>query len=170
MIRLNDEYKTRINEKNLNRYYPDKGGEYFVIYIEFAGSHSHLLYKSKELRDKDIKLLDKIIDVKSIEDKANAYPHELDALKFAMSGIKKECELVSEGEDDLVKKEEYITWEDVESGKSLTTYIKALLNGKTVFVRWNDVTIRLYDEEDGLIIASIYDEDLFNALKLKKVE
>jgi hypothetical protein len=44
------------------------------------------------------------------------------------------------------------------------------LNGKTVFVRWNDVDIRLYDEQDGLIIACIYDEDLFNALKLKKVE
>jgi hypothetical protein len=69
-----------------------------------------------------------------------------------------------------VNKEEYITWKDVESGKSLATYIKALLNGKTVFVRWNDVDIRLYDEQDGLIIACIYDEDLFNALMLKKVE
>jgi hypothetical protein len=103
-----------------------------------------------------------LFEVKSIEDKANAYPHEVDALKFAMSGMKQESE--------PVKEEKYLTWKDVESGKSLTTYIKALLNGKTVFVRWNDATMRLYDEEDGLIIASIYDEDLFNALMLKKVE
>jgi hypothetical protein len=166
MIRLNDIDKTVIDESKVDAYY-GYGEDKTCIYL---GGTIYVDYNSKEARDKDIELLDQLFDVKSIEDKANAYPHELDALKFAMSGIKKECELVSEGEDDLVKKEEYLTWKDVESGKSLTTYIKALLNGKTVFVRWNDVDIRLYDEQDGLIIACIYDEDLFNALMLKKVE
>ena len=166
MIRLNDEYKTRINEKNLNRYYPDKGGEYFVIYIEFAGSHSHLLYKSKELRDKDIELLDKIIDVKSIEDKANAYPHELDALKFAMSGIKKECELVSEGEDDLVKKEEYLTWDEVCNKKG--EFFSAEISYVLVTVVYNSREIAIFN--DNAIASFVYDKDLFNALKLKKVE
>ena len=170
MIRLNDEYKTRINEKNLNRYYPDKGGEYFVIYIEFAGSHSHLLYKSKELRDKDIKLLDKIIDVKSIEDKANAYPHELDALKFAMSGIKKECAPVKKSKPEIrvnIMQEEYITWEEVMQSE---TRIKGKLANELVEIQSlhsdNSVVISI----NSNVASFVYDEDLFNALKIKKVE
>jgi hypothetical protein len=158
MIRLNDIDKTVIDESKVVAYY-GYGEDKICIYL---GGTIYVDYNSKEARDKDIELLDKIFDVKSIEDKANAYPHEVDALKFAMSGMKQESE--------PVKEEKYLTWKDVESGKSLTTYIKTLLNGETVFVRWDDATIRLYDEKDGLIIASIYDEDLFNALKLKKVE
>lgn len=171
MIRLNDINKTVIDEKKTNMYMGRQYTNYdtdtptfenkYELYISNERIGITIQYATKEARDKDIELLDKLFDVKNIEDKAYAYPHEIDALKFAMSGIKKASEPA---------KEEYLTWKEVESGKSLTTYTKALLNGKTVFVRWNDLGIRLYDEEDGLITAAFYSADLFNALRLKKVE
>ena len=170
MIRLNDINKTVIDEKEIKAYSGCEGDLFEIeeISLLVGKTHINFRYDSKETRDKDIELLDKIFDVKDIEYKANAYPHELDALKFAMSGMKQESKLVSEGEYDPVKKEEYLTWDYVRRRKP--TYIKALLNGKKVHVVLKDMFIRLFDEDENYINATIYDEDLFNALMLKKVE
>lgn len=165
MIRLNDINKTVIDEKTIEIYnaYKDymydhdteKNKDVEAIELRTSNGGITVRYDSKEARDKDIELLDKIFDVKSIEDKANAYPDEIDALKFAMSGIKKECEPV---------KEEYITWEDV---KQVEGTIKAELpNGAVREMFYNDYDKHIYIKQG----VYIYDEDLFNALKLKKVE
>jgi len=162
MIRLNDIDKTVIDESKVVAYY-GYGEDKICIYL---GGSIYVDYNSKELRDKDIELLDKLLDVKSIEDKANAYPHEIDALKFAMSGIKKESKLVSEGEDDLVKKEEYLTWDEVCNKKG--EFFSAEISNVLVTLLYNGHEITIFN---GNAIASfVYSKDLFNALKLKKVE
>jgi hypothetical protein len=153
MIRLDDIDRTVIDESKVVAYY-GYGEDKTCIYL---GGTIYVDYNSKELRDKDIELLDKIFDVKSIEDKANAYPHELDALKFAMSGIKQECE--------PVKKEEYLTWD----------YVKQFECGVNSYLPEGSICKVYYEEGNDRIQLGagrgyIYDEDLFNALKLKKVE
>lgn len=162
MIRLNDIDKTVIDESKVVAYY-GYGEDKICIYL---GGSIYVDYNSQEQRDKDIELLDKIFDVKSIEDKANAYPHEIDALKFAMSGIKKESKLVSEGEDDLVKKEEYLTWDEVCNKKG--EFFSAEISNVLVTVVYNSREIAIFN--DNAIASFVYDKDLFNALKLKKVE
>jgi len=156
MIRLNDKYKTRINEKDINRYYAEgKEDVYITINIIICGDYEHLFYESKELRDKDIELLDKLLDVKSIEDKANE-SYDLGELQVL--------------EPEPTKKEKYLTWEEA---KKYATMIKAKLpNGEIALISWNDCCIYMYDEvnREYRINATIYDEDLFNALMLKKVE
>jgi hypothetical protein len=168
MIRLNDNHKTRLNERNLSRYYKDKG-EYFLICIELAGSHSYLLYKSKEARDKDIELLDKIFDIKSIEDKANeekpSYKSKYEP-NYVL-GDSQECE-----PEPVLVEQEYLTWDYV---AEYNIPLKAKLpNGD---IR----TLRYEDNFDGLIgictrddnenySACFYDRETFNALRLRRVE
>jgi hypothetical protein len=165
MIRLNDNHKTRLNERNLSRYYKDKG-EYFLICIELAGSHSYLLYKSKEARDKDIELLDKIFDIKSIEYKANEEKPSYNP-KYEPNyvlGDSQECE------PKPTKEEKYVTWHDIEVS-ALTTRVE-MPNGDIRLVYYNNsekcIGVKSYYRND--CGAYIYDEDLFNALMLKKVE
>jgi hypothetical protein len=162
MIRLNDNEDSRINEKDINFYRPKYGLALFVITMVICGDVENLYYNDEQVRDKDIELLDKLFDVKSIEDKANAYPHEIDVLNYTMSGIKKECEPV---------KEEYLTWEEVEQSEKP---IKAQLpNGETHMIYYDDDNDRIEfigDYHSGIYGGCIYDEDLFNALKLKKCE
>jgi hypothetical protein len=159
MIRLNDIDKTVIDESKVVAYY-GYGEDKTCIYL---GGTIYVDYNSKELRDKDIELLDQLFDVKSIEDKANAYPHEIDALKFAMSGIKKECEPV---------KEEYITWDYV---KQYAMPLKVEMPNGDIKAIWYDnhfsgvIGILNPNDKDNYD-ACFYDEDLFNALLLKKVE
>jgi hypothetical protein len=160
MIRLNNASKTRINEKDINLYRPKDELGLPVITMVICGDAENLYYNNEQLRDKDIELLDQLFEVKSIEDKANAYPLEIDALKFAMSGIKKECE--------PVKKEEYLTWDEVKNSKKKIN-IK-FSNGDIHSVGYDEGNARIqffigFDYE-----GCIYEEDLFNALKLKKVE
>jgi exonuclease III len=158
MIRLNDIESTRVNEKDINYYKSVKETMTPTIKMVICGDINGLYYSSKELRDKDIELLDKLLEVKSIEDKANAYPHEIDALKFAiaMSDIKKEFAPV---------KEEYITWDYVKQFEcGVNTYLPEGSVCKVYYEEGND-RIQL-----GVGRGYIYDEDLFNALMLKKVE
>jgi predicted RNase H-like nuclease (RuvC/YqgF family) len=164
MIRLNDIDKTVIDESKVVAYY-GYGEDKICIVLSTS---LYVDYNSQEQRDKDIELLDKIFDVKSIEDKANAYPHEIDVLNYTVSGIKKECKLVSEGEYDPVKKEEYLTWEEVKNSKKKIN-IK-FSNGDIHSVGYDEGNARIqffvgYDYE-----GCIYEEDLFNALKLKRVK
>jgi hypothetical protein len=158
MIRLNDKDNSRINEKDIN-FYRVEGNESVCITINIiiCGDYEHLRYETKEARDKDIELLDKLFDVKSIEDKANAYPHEIDVFNYAMSGIKKENEPV---------KEEYLTWNSVTEGD-----VNSTIFGIDVRLRYNSYlnAIVLYKECDK-IVATIYDKDVFHSLKLKKSE
>jgi hypothetical protein len=159
MIRLNDINKTVIDEKSINEYYSQDEMGLNTIRMIIGGNYENVMYSTKELRDKDIELLDQLLEVKSIEDKANAYPHEVDALKFAiaMSDIKKEFAPV---------KEEYITWEEVENSKKK---IKVKMpNGdiKSIFYDDGSIVIARNDYREG----RVYNEDLFNALMLKKVE
>jgi hypothetical protein len=162
MIRLNDKDNSRINEKSIDYYITTNICDSIEIEIEIGRELYNFCYETKEARDKDIELLDKIFDVKSIEDKANAYPHEIDVLNYTVSGIKKENEPV---------KEEYITWEEVEQSEKP---IKAQLpNGETHMIYYDDDNDRIEfigDYHSGIYGGCIYDEDLFNALKLKKCE
>jgi hypothetical protein len=167
MIRLNDKDNSRINEKDINFYRVEENESVCItINIIICGDYEHLRYETKEARDKDIELLDKILDVKSIEDKANAYPHEIDVLNYTASGIKKESKLVSEGEYDLVKKEEYLTWDEVCNKKG--EFFSAEISNVLVTVVYNSREIAIFN--DNAIASFVYDKDLFNALKLKKVE
>jgi hypothetical protein len=162
MIRLNDIDKTVIDESKVVAYY-GYGEDKICIVLS---TNLYVDYFSPEQRDKDIELLDKIFDVKSIEDKANAYPHEIDVLNYTVSGIKKECKLVSEGEYDLVKKEEYLTWDEVCNKKE--EYFSAEISNVLVTVMYNGESIVIFT--DSSVASFVYDEDLFNALKLKKCE
>ena len=171
MIRLNDINKTVIDESKVVAY---SGYEQVNAYEERKDYHINFIFNSKlyveynsqEARDKDIELLDMLFDVKSIEDKAHAYPHEVDALKFAMSGINEESKLVSEGDYDPVKKEEYLTWDEVCNKKG--EYFSAEISNVLVTLLYNGHEITIFN---GNAIASfVYSKDLFNALKLKKVE
>jgi hypothetical protein len=112
-------------------------------------------YDSKEARDKDIELLDKIFDVKSIEDKAN---EEYDFGEFQVINPKP------------TKEEKYVTWHDIEVS-ALTTRVE-MPNGDIRIVYYNNsekcIGVKSYYRND--CGAYIYDEDLFNALMLKKVE
>lgn len=160
MIRLNDINKTVIDEKKINTY----GIVHLSISLLIGDFGLKLEYETDEARDKDIELLDKIFDVKDIEDKANAYPDEIDALKFAMSGIKKECEPV---------KKEYITWEEVAKQSENEIKVK-LSNGDIKKLKYDNTvycgSISINNISRGNTDGYIYDEDLFNALMLKKVE
>lgn len=156
MIRLNDINKTVIDEKSINEYYSQDEMGLNIIKMIIGGIYENVMYSTKKARDKDIELLDKLFDVKSIEDKANAYPHEIDALKFAMSGIKKECEPV---------KEEYITWD----------YVKQFECAVNAYLSEGSICKAYYEDDNdriqlGVGRGYIYDKDLFNALKLRKVE
>jgi hypothetical protein len=159
MIRLNDINKTVIDEKSINEYYSQDEMNLNCIRMIICGTYENVMYSTKELRDKDIELLDQLLDVKSIEDKANAYPHEIDALKFAiaMSDIKKEFEPV---------KEEYITWDEVKNSKNKIKVKMPNGNNRFIYCDDGDIVIARNDYREG----RIYKEDLFNALMLKKVE
>jgi ATP-dependent Clp protease ATP-binding subunit ClpA len=151
MIRLNNASKTRINEKDISLYRPKDELGLPVITMVICGDVENLYYNNEQLRDKDIELLDKIFDIKSIEDKANAYPHEIDALKFAiaMSDIKKEFAPV---------KEEYITWEEIKNSKKIIEVKMPNGDIHSVYYEENEDRIQL-----GVGNGYIYDEDLFNA-------
>ena len=169
MIRLNDTDKTVIDEKEIKGYfaYDYKDDEYDTI-IEYClriirrHNTSMFQYGTKKARDKDIELLDKLFDVKSIEGvaKPELYSNE--------GGINEESKLVSEGEYNPVKKEEYLTWEEVKNSEKKIN-IK-LSNGDIHRVSYDEANERIRfwvgDDYEGCI----YEEDLFNALKLKRVE
>jgi hypothetical protein len=159
MIRLNDINKTVIDESKVVAYY-GYGEDKTCIYL---GGTIYVDYNSKEARDKDIELLDQLLEVKSIEDKSNAYPHEVDALKFAiaMSDIKKEFAPV---------KEEYITWDEVKNSKKKIKVKMPNGDNRVIFCDDGDIIIARIIARNDYREGRIYKEDLFNALMLKKVE
>ena len=148
MIRLNDISKTVIDESKVSAYY---GYEEEKVYISLGGNR-YVDYNSKELRDKDIELLDKLFDVKSIEDK--------DMEESKPSYDFGELQVL-----DPVKKEEYLTWDYV---KQFECGVNAYLpEGSICKVYYEEVNDRIQlGNEHGYI----YNKRLFNALKLKKVE
>jgi hypothetical protein len=156
MIRLNDINKTVIDEKSINEYYSQGEMGLNTIRMIIGGTYENFMYSTKELRDKDIELLDKLLDVKSIEDKAN---EEYDFGELQVINPKP------------TKEEKYITWEEVKNSKK-NINIK-LSNGDIHSVGYDEGNARIqffvgyngYDYE-----GCIYEEDLFNALMLKKVE
>jgi hypothetical protein len=165
MIRLNDINKTVISESKVvaydrfaDNYYDSKTGinknmEVISLFVE--RHYIKALYESKEARDKDIELLDKIFEVKSIEDKANE--ESKPSYDF---GEPVECE---------PKQEEYITWNYVKQTFKEGTKIKVEMpNGdnRFIFCDDGDIIIARNDCREG----RIYTEDLFNALMLKKVK
>jgi hypothetical protein len=156
MIRLNDKYNSRVNENDINWYNAEeKAGVYITINILICGDYEHLFYESKELRDKDIELLDKIFDVKSIEYKAN---EEYDFGEPQVMNPKP------------TKKEKYVTWKDV---KRYATWVNVEFpNGEFRTVDYDEecLSINIMSNYSDTKEAIIYDEDLFNALMLKKVE
>jgi len=162
MIRLNDINKTVIDEKAINTY----GVLHLGISLLIGDFGLKLEYETNEVRDKDIELLDKIFDVKDIEYKAMSVAKPTGYVNV----MKPKYELVSEGEYDPVKKEEYLTWKDV---SQYATSIKAEMpNGDIRNVFYNNsekcIGVKSYYRND--CGAYIYDDDLFNALMLKKVE
>jgi hypothetical protein len=162
MIRLNDINKTVIDEKSINEYYSQGGMGLNTIRMIICGTYENFMYSTKEARDKDIELLDQLFEVKSIEDKSNAYPHEVDALKFAiaMSDIKK-CEPT---------KEEYITWDEVKNSKKKIKVKMPNGDNRVIFCDDGDIIIARIIARNDYREGRIYKEDLFNALMLKKVE
>ena len=159
MIRLNDSNKIVIDETKINEYYSQDEMGLPVIKMIICGNYENILYSTKEARDKDIELLDKIFDVKDIEYKAIA--ESKPSYDFGEPQVL---------EPEPTKKEKYLTWKEA---KKYATMIKAKLpNGEIALISWNDCCIYMYDEvnREYRINATIYDEDLFNALMLKKVE
>jgi hypothetical protein len=161
MIRLNDINKTVISETKVvaydrfvDNYYDSKTGisknmEVISLFVE--RHYIKAWYESKEARDKDIELLDKIFDVKSIEYKAN---EEYD---FG------ELQVIN---PEPAKEEKYITWEEVKNSKKKIKVKMPNGNNRFIFYKDCDIVIARNDYREG----RIYDEDLFNALMLKKVE
>lgn len=155
MIRLNDDRRTVIDESKVVAYYGYEDekvlcvdvGQLDIIYVE---------YDSKEQKDKDIELLDKLFDTKSIEDYVyGRYPDETQTIENFKNQV------------DNVDK--YITWKDV---KRLDCCVKVYLpNGNITVVHYDDDNERIQIESSygDTYDGCIYDEDLFNALMLKRV-
>jgi hypothetical protein len=151
MIRLNDVNKTVIDEKSINEYYLQDEMNLNTIRMIICRTYENFMYSTKELRDKDIELLDKLLDVKSIEDKAN---EEYD---FG------ELQVIN---PNHTKKEKYLTWDEVCNKKG--EYFSAEISNVLVTALYNGHEITIFN---GNAIASfVYSKDLFNALKLKKCE
>lgn len=150
MIRLNDINNTVIDESKVVAYYEYEEEKTYCISI-VLNIKLFVDYNSKEARDKDIELLDKLFDVKNIEDYVyGRYPDETQTIKKTSEPVK----------------EEYLTWEDVRQSEKL---IEAELpNGDIKLICYEDDDIVI--ESDTHREARIYDENLFNALMLKKVE
>lgn len=154
MIRLNDIDKTVIDESKVVAYY-GYGEDKICIYL---GGSIYVDYNSKELRDKDIELLDKLLDVKSIEDKAN---EEYDFGELQVIDPKP------------AKEEKYITWHYIMNFKCDTKFKVELSNGDVRKIYYDDclnaICIENLDDSNRND-AIIFKPDLFNALMLKKVE
>ena len=179
MIRLNDINKTVISETkikcygSLNDYTYNNGVrvDREAINVLFTMGEINFQYESKELRDKDIELLDKIFDVKAIEDKANEESTQIPNEPipyYEPSDLGEPQVLVPVREESKPTKEEYLTWEEVKNSKK-NINIK-FSNGDIHSVGYDEGNARIqffvgYDYE-----GCIYEEDLFNALMLKKVE
>jgi hypothetical protein len=154
MIRLNDINKTVIDEKSINEYYSQGEMNLNCIRMIIGGAYENFMYSTKELRDKDIELLDQLFDVKSIEDKAN---EEKPSYDFG------ELQVIN---PNPTKKEKYLTWDEVCNKKG--EYFSAEISNVLVTLLYNGHEITIFN---GNAIASfVYSKDLFNALKLKKVE
>jgi hypothetical protein len=183
MIRLNDINKTVIDETKVvaydrfvDNYYDSKAGisknmEVISLFVE--RHYIKVWYESKEARDNDIELLDKLFEVKNIKEQV-----EIEKLKKEVAshdmGITSELasEYISNLNTCAPTKEEYITWDYV---VEYNIPLKAKLpNGD---IR----TLRYEDNFDGLIgictrddnenySACFYDKETFNSLKLRKVE
>jgi hypothetical protein len=171
MIRLNDKYNSRVNENDINWYgVEEKEGVY--ISIDICGDYEHLFYETKEARDKDIELLDQLFEVKDIKE-------QVEIAKLKKEVASHDMGIPSERARDYisnlntcapVKKEEYLTWKDV---KRIATKIKAELpNGYIRMIYYDEecFSISIMSNLADIKEAIIYDEDLFNALMLKKVE
>jgi hypothetical protein len=148
MIKFNDKAQTRIDEKVIIFYYTEST---FVvgdtIDINIMGKHCKLVYNSKALRDTDLDLLDKLFSVKYIQNKTE----NLD-------------------EENKPTKEEYLTWKDMK-GIAFECIRVKFPNGSTRIIYYNSAVdkVIIKSETPGDIDGFIYNEDLFNALMLKKV-
>jgi hypothetical protein len=165
MIRLNNCYKTVIDESKVVAYNKDETDGIDVI---LTNRVLYVQYDSKEVRDKDIELLDQLFEVKDIKEQV-----EIEKLKkeVASHDMGITSERAREYISNLnacapVKKEEYLTWDEVCNKKG--EYFSAEISNVLVTALYNGHEITIFN---GNAIASfVYSKDLFNALKLKKVE
>lgn len=151
MIRLNDCYKTVIDESKFVAYNKDETDGIDVI---LTNKVLYAQYNSQELRDKDIELLDKIFDVKSIEDKVNEEKPSYDFREPQVMNPKP------------TKEEKYVTWEEVKNSKKKIKVKMPNGDNRFIFCNDGDIVIARNEYREG----RIYEEDLFNSLMLKKLE
>ena len=162
MIILNDINKTVIDESKVVAYYGYEEEKTYCISIVLS-IKLFVDYNSQEARDKDIELLDKLFDVKNIEDYVyGRYPDETQTIKKASEHVKEDDENLEE--DD----ENYVHWGDVCQLGSVEVELPSSAVAKcTWFSKQNRIGISYFVNDYD---AFIYDENLFNALMLKKVE
>jgi hypothetical protein len=167
MIRLNDINKTVIDEKSINEYY-SQDEMVFTIRMIIGGTYENVMYSIKELRDKDIELLDKLLEVKDIKEQVEIAKLKKEVASHDM-GIT--SEIAREYISNLntcapAKEEKYITWKEVKNSKKKIKVKMPNGDNRFIFCDGGDIVIVNNDYREG----RIYDEDLFNALMLKKVE
>ncbi len=180
MIRLNNASETRINEKDINLYRPKDELGLPVITMVICGDAENLYYNNEQLRDKDIELLDQLFDVKDIKEQVEIAKLKKEVASHDMS-IPSECasEYISnlntcapvkkskpEIRVNIMQEDKYLTWDEVCNKKG--EYFSAEISNVLVTLLYNGHEITIFN---GNAIASfVYSKDLFNALKLKKVE
>jgi hypothetical protein len=153
MIRLNDINNTVIDEKSINEYYSQDEMNLNCIRMIICGTYENVMYSTKEARDKDNELLDQLFEVQYIKEKLD------------IDKLKKEKPIFDINTCAPVK-EEYLTWDEVCNKKG--EYFSAEISNVLVTALYNGHEITIFN---GNAIASfVYSKDLFNALKLKKVE
>jgi len=174
MIRFNDIDKTVIDVNSITGY--SKNDDSIGINLILSSTREKFVeYNSYETRNIDIELLDKLFDIKNIEDKAMSVEkptRDVNVMKPKIELVSElsgeESKLVSKGEDDPVK---YLTWKDV---KQYATSIKAEMPNGDIKWIWYKPAFGGYIDiadvnDDTRLDAIIYDEDLFNSLRLKEV-
>jgi hypothetical protein len=150
MIRFNDIDRTVIDVNSITGY--SKNDDSIGINLILSSTREKFVeYNSYETRNIDIELLDKIFDVISIEDEVEAKVEP-----------EKTCEPVEE---------KYVTWDYV---KQMATAIKVETSNGDLKQIWYKPIFGGYiyiadANDDTHIDAIIYDEDLFNSLRLKEV-
>jgi hypothetical protein len=172
MIRLNDINKTVIDEKSINEYYSQDEMGLNTIRMIICGTYENVMYSTKEARNDDISLLDQLLEVKDIKEQV-----EIEKLKkeVASHDMGITSELASEYISNLnacapVKQEEYLTWDEVKNSKKKIKVKMPNGDNRVIFCDDGDIIIARIIARNDYREGRIYKEDLFNALKLKKVE
>jgi UDP-galactopyranose mutase len=134
MIRLNDINNTVIDESKVAAYHEYEDDNSICIYLN---ERTYVDYESKELRDKDIELLDKFFNVKSILNNIKEIKNMI-RLNDIDRTVINESKVVSYNEDDLygiyiyLNESKYVDYESKEARDQDIELLGKLFNVKSI--------------------------------------